>query len=86
LTKVLSESGDSVRITFDLTESEDLLSFLADATRTYDLALSSFITFHDNNRRFAVASVRGKRVQDLVDELWQSGHQVVSVLRSVGGN
>ena len=84
LTKVLSESGDSVRITFDLTESENVLSFLAGATQTYDLTLSSFITFHDSNRRFAVASVRGKRVQDLVNELWQSGHRVVSVLRSAG--
>jgi acetoin utilization protein AcuB len=81
LTGVLSESGDSIRITFDLTESENVLSFLAEAAQKYGLALSSFITFHDGDRRMAVASVRGRRAQDLVDELWESGHRVVSVLR-----
>jgi acetoin utilization protein AcuB len=81
LTKVLSEREDSVRITFDLTESESVLSFLAEAEQKYGLALSSFITFHDGGRRMAVASVRGRRAQDLVDELWESGHRLVSVLR-----
>jgi len=82
LAKVLSDKGDSVRITFDLTESEDVLSFLARTIEKYDLTLSSFITFHDNDRRFAVVSVHGQRVRSLVNELWQSGHRVVSVLQS----
>jgi acetoin utilization protein AcuB len=82
LTRVLAGPDDSLRITFDLTESENVLSFLAEATRKYGLALSSFITFHDSDRRMAVASVRGRRVQDLVDDLWKSGHRVVSILRS----
>lgn len=82
LTKVLSEGEDAVRITFDLTENENILSFLAAATCEYGVSLSSFITFHDNDRRFAFASVRGNRVQEFVDDLWKSGHRVVSVLRS----
>ena len=82
LTEVLSESSDSVRITFDLTEGEDVVSFLVETVRKNGLSLRSFIAFHDDDRRMAVASVRGRRVDDLVGELWKSGHRVVSVLRS----
>ncbi len=82
LTEVLSERGDSVRITFDLTEGEDVVSFLVETARKNGLSLRSFIAFHDGDRRMAVASVHGKRVDDLVGELWKSGHRVESILRS----
>ena len=82
LTEVLSERSDSVRITFDLTEGEDVVSFLVETARKNGLSLRSFIAFHDGDRRMAVASVQGKRVDDLVNELWKSGHRVESILRS----
>jgi len=82
LTEVLSERSDSVRITFDLTEGEDVVSFLVETTRKLGLSLRSFMSFHENRRRMAVASVQGKQVDALVGELWKSGHRVVSVLRS----
>jgi acetoin utilization protein AcuB len=81
-TELLSGRGDAVRVTFSLTEGENVLSFLAETTQTYGLTLLSFISCHDGNRRLAVANVRGARVQDFVDELWKAGHSVVSVLRS----
>ena len=81
-TEVLTEHPDSVRITFDLTESENVLSYLADATGRHGLNLLSFITFHEGNRRLAFAGVRGQKVQDFVTELWNSGHNVVSVLQA----
>jgi len=86
LTEVLTQRDDSVRITFDLTEREDVLSFLAEMTRKYGLTLLSFISFHEGERRMAVAAVRGKQVEELVRELWSSGHRVVSVLRSSDGS
>ena len=82
LTEVLSERSDSVRITFDLTEGEDVVSFLVETARKNGLSLRSFIAFHDGDRRMAVASVHGKRVDDLIGELWKSGHRVESILRS----
>jgi acetoin utilization protein AcuB len=82
LTQVLTQPDDSVRIAFDLTESENVLSFVAEVTGKYGLTLLSFISFHEGDRRMAVTTVRGKQVEDLVGELWSSGHRVVSILRS----
>jgi acetoin utilization protein AcuB len=82
LTEVLTQRPDSVRLTFDLNESENVLSFLAEATRKYNLTLLSFISFHERERRMAVTTVHGKRVEDLVGELWSTSHRIISILRS----
>ncbi|MGD1020155.1 MAG: CBS domain-containing protein [Verrucomicrobiia bacterium] len=79
--KLLAEQDDAVRITFDLTEREKVLTFLEEATHMLDLDLLSFLTFHENDRRMAVARVHGARVNELIDKLWESGHSVVNVLR-----
>ena len=84
LTKLLSDHDGAVRITFDLTENENILSFLVEATQRHELVLLSFITFHDDDRRMAVARVHGDQVQCLIDELWKSGHRVVNILHSDG--
>jgi len=79
--KLLAEQDDAVRITFDLTEREKVLTFLEEATHALDLDLLSFLTFHDNDRRMAVARVQGAKIDQLIDKLWESGHSVVNVLR-----
>lgn len=79
--ELLAERDGAVRITFDLTEREKVLTFLEDATHTLDLDLLSFLTYHENNRRLAVARVQGAQVDKLIDKLWESGHSVVNVLR-----
>ena len=81
-TELLSARDDSVRITFSLTEGENLLSLLAEITQTYGITLLSFISCRDGDDRLAVVNVRGARVQDFVNELWKAGHSVVSVLRA----
>jgi acetoin utilization protein AcuB len=79
--KMLAERDDAVRITFDLTEREKVLTFLEEAAHALDLDLLSFLTFHHDNRRMAVARVQGAQVDKLIDKLWESGHAVVNVLR-----
>jgi acetoin utilization protein AcuB len=79
--KMLADFEGAVRITFDLTEREKVLTFLEAATHTLDLELLSFLTFHENNRRMAVARVQGAKIDRLIDKLWESGHSVVNVLR-----
>jgi acetoin utilization protein AcuB len=80
-TGLLADHDGAVRITFDLTEREKVLTFLEETAHTLDLELLSFLTFHENNRRFAVARVQGPQVDKLIDKLWESGHSVVNVLR-----
>lgn len=79
--KLLAGQDGAVRITFDLTEREKVLTFLEDAAHALDLDLLSFLTFHEADRRMAVARVHGAEVDKLIDKLWESGHAVVNVLR-----
>jgi acetoin utilization protein AcuB len=79
--RILANFEGAVRITFDLTEREKVLTFLEEATHALDLELLSFLTFHENNRRMAVARVQGAKIDRLIDKLWESGHSVVNVLR-----
>lgn len=79
--RMLANFEGAVRITFDLTEREKVLTFLEEATHELNLDLLSFLTFHENNRRMAVARVQGAKIDRFIDKLWESGHSVVNVLR-----
>jgi len=81
LTSLLSGSDDAVRITFDVTRGDDVLGYLVQKTKEMDLRLLSFLNFTDGERRMSVAQVRGDRVAAFVDELWDSGHSVVNIIR-----
>ncbi len=81
-TKLLAGSGKSIRITFDITENENILSFLAKTIPKHRLTLLSFISFHDQENRIVVARIRGERIKEFVDELWTSGHLVLDIIHS----
>jgi len=81
LSSLLAGHGNSARITFDITGDRDVLSHLVQRTREMDLKLRSFLTFEDGERLLAVARVRGDRVSEFIDELWESGQPVVNIIR-----
>ena len=78
---LLCSNEDAVRITFDETKGYDALGYLVPKTKEMDLELLSFLSFIDRGRRMSVARVRGDRVGTFVDELWDSGHPVVNIIR-----
>ncbi len=80
LVSLLAGHGNSVRITFDITEGDEPLDYLMTKTKEMDLKVRSFLTFEDGNRMMAVARVRGERMKEMVDELWESGLVVVNVI------
>ena len=80
-TNSLSGEVGSVRIIFDLAENENVFSFLVKVTQEFDLDLTSFISFHEKGRRLAVARIHGNQAQKLIDELWESGHSVVNIIK-----
>jgi acetoin utilization protein AcuB len=80
-TNLLSGEVGSARITFDLTESENILSLLVDVTREFGIDLVSFIPFHEKSRRMAVAWIQGRQVQKVIDELWESGHPIMNIIK-----
>ncbi|MEM9160826.1 MAG: CBS domain-containing protein, partial [Verrucomicrobiota bacterium] len=80
LTSVLAGSGNSARITFDITEDLDVVKYLVEKAFIMKLDLRSFLTFEDGLRKMAVARVRGGRAGEFVEELWDSGHSVINVI------
>lgn len=69
----------ATRITFDLTADEEALAYLVNLTRELGLELLSFVSFHEGDRRLAVAHVQGVAVSELIDRLWNSGHAVATL-------
>lgn len=80
-TNSLSGEVGSVRIIFNLAENENVFSFLVKVTQEFGLDLTSFISFHEKGRRVAVARIHGNQAQKLIDELWESGHPVVNIIK-----
>lgn len=80
LTFLLAGRGNSARITFDITRGDETIEYLVKQTRAMGLSLRSFLTFEEGERLMAVARVRGDRMREFVDTLWESGHSVVNVV------
>jgi acetoin utilization protein AcuB len=80
LTNLLSGEGGSIRITFDLSENENVFALLVDVTKEFGIDLVSFISFHDKGRNMAVVRIRGSQTQKVIDELWESGHPVMNII------
>jgi len=73
-----------VRITFDVTQGEDIFGLLAGFCQHHDLKISSLIwTVHDE-LPVCVVRASGTGVEQMLEELWASGHAVMNVLRFAG--
>jgi len=80
LAQLLTGSGNSVRVMFDITKGDDVLDYLVKSTRDSGLKLRSFLSFQNDDRLLAVARIRGTGMNQYVDKLWDSGHSVVNVV------
>jgi acetoin utilization protein AcuB len=74
-------SGAGLRITFDISQSEDPVLFVLDLARRRGLKLASITTHTREGQRHAIVRLLGSEPPGLIDELWKTGHRVVSVLR-----
>ena len=80
-TSFFATSEPSARITFDISSSEDVFDWISRETRRRKLRIISLISSQQENVPVCVVRVAGNEVDELVDDLWNSGHRVVSVLR-----
>jgi len=71
----------SVRITFDISSSEDVFGWISRETRRRKLRIISLISSQQEQVPVCVIRVAGDTVDELIDDLWNSGHRVLSVLR-----
>lgn len=79
-TFLLSASGKSIRITFDVTKNEDILQYLVDSTKKSKLKLESFLTFKERERFLAIAIISGDYLTSYIDTIWASGRPIVNLV------
>jgi acetoin utilization protein AcuB len=69
------------RITFDVSQGEDVFGLILSAARRGGVRVTSLMRSQQDSRSECVVRVEGEAVDDLLDELWNSGHPVLNVVR-----
>jgi acetoin utilization protein AcuB len=81
-TAIFDMSSDGVRITFDISQGEDVLPLIAELTQRHSLRVSSFVSLRDQARPMCVVHVTGDAIEAMLENLWASHHRIESVVRS----
>jgi acetoin utilization protein AcuB len=69
------------RITFDISSGENIFDFISHEAHRRKLRILSLISSHQENLPVCVVRIAGNDVDALLDDLWNSGHRVINVLR-----
>lgn len=80
-TSMFDLSAAGARITFDISQGEDVLPLIAELTHKHDLQVTSFVALHDHERPVCVVRVAGKDIDAMLEDVWKSHHRVESVIR-----
>ena len=79
---ILKADAGAVRVTFSITNDEDLFSVLANAVRSSQIHVLSMMASRQDGQSMWVARIAGEGVEQFIDGLWKSGNQVLNVLRA----
>jgi acetoin utilization protein AcuB len=78
---ILKADAGATRVTFAVEKDEDLFLLLANEVRTQRIQLFSMMVSRKDGQSVCVVRIAGDGVQEFIDDLWKSGHQVVNVLQ-----
>jgi acetoin utilization protein AcuB len=78
---MLNTDSGGTRITFSISDGEDAFELLAAATRRRRIRVQSFVSSRQDKQDVCVVRMTGPEVDQAIDDLWQSRHQVLNVLR-----
>jgi len=79
---LLGENQSSLRLSFDVTYTEDAVAFAVQLAQRHGMRLASVSTFTQDGRKAAVVRLVGYEPPSMLDEVCQTGHRVISVVRS----
>ncbi len=69
------------RITFDVSDDEDIFSYISLEAQRRNLRVRTLITSQQDTVPVCVVRITGAGVERFLDDLWTSGHRVLNVLR-----
>jgi len=78
---IFAASGEGIRVTFDMSKGEDVFGFIAAAARKRKVTVVSLISSQQDDRPVCVVRLNGGAIDGLLDDLWNSNHTVLNVLR-----
>ena len=78
---VFAPAANTARITFDVSTGEDIFVWISRETRRRKLHIVSMISSRQENVPVCVVRVSGESVEEFLEDLWNSGHRVLNVLR-----
>ena len=78
---LFSLPGKGARITFDMSDDEDVFGLIGQLARKRNVRVVSLISSVIENRPECVVRVAGDNVDKFLDDIWASGHVVLNVLR-----
>jgi len=66
---------------FDVSKGEDVVDWVSQLSRRRNLRVLSLITSQQDGVPVCVARIAGKATEELLDDIWNSGHRVLNVIR-----
>ncbi|MGE3541721.1 MAG: CBS domain-containing protein, partial [Candidatus Tectimicrobiota bacterium] len=78
---LLGSDQPGLRISFDATEGEDPITLVSSLARRHQLQIASIMSMLYQERRLLVVRTVGRTSEQFVEDLWNSGHKVLNVLK-----
>lgn len=77
---ILESTRGDVRITFEIAPEEDTFGLIAPIALRWGVRVVSLMSIQQGDRQLCVIRLAGAAVNEMLDELWRSGHRVLNVL------
>jgi len=78
---IFDPGSHGVRITFDNSKGEDVFPLIAQVTHHHRLRVTSFVSLLKHERPVCVVQVIGANTEAMLNDIWKSHHQVISVIQ-----
>jgi acetoin utilization protein AcuB len=81
LVGIFESNTPGARITFDVSQGEDVFPLISDIVQKRKLKMITFISLQKHERPVCMVEVTGQDIEKLLDDVWKSHHRVISVIR-----
>jgi acetoin utilization protein AcuB len=78
---ILESTQGDMRITFEIKTDEDAFDLIAPIALRLGVRVVSLMSIQQGDKKLCVINITGAAMNELLDELWHSGHTVINVLR-----
>jgi acetoin utilization protein AcuB len=78
---ILESTRGDVRITFEIAPEEDTFGMIAPIALRLGVRVVSLMSVQQDDRQLCVIRLAGAAMEEMLEELWHSGHRVLNVLR-----